>query len=310
MGASAGGYAAADVATGTEATVMKGWAHWGKDEDLPFGAGPVHGRHLGGLGNFRDRLVTSIRFVMGEDEISKIFDSQAEQKLLIFTTRVRRRDGNAVRSLDLLRYFLKSITRKLPKPMKYLPSFYREEPVIFAHPLPSCLESEYVRPLTRRNYHRVIEASCLVPLAMGLPLLPDEISCGGTRDSHRPDPTDAAAVFMDGSFALKMPMALFAEDLRFQPLAQWAATHKTVVFCCDPAGGLWETSSRLRRLNDHPLVSSALENRRLLIVHPDHRIEAGFLCHENPPIIRTFHRGQEQAERLLKSEEIRRFFAV
>jgi hypothetical protein len=31
MGASAGGYAAADVATGTEKTVMKGWTYWGKD---------------------------------------------------------------------------------------------------------------------------------------------------------------------------------------------------------------------------------------------------------------------------------------
>ena len=29
MGASAGGYAAADVATGTEQTVMKGWTYWG-----------------------------------------------------------------------------------------------------------------------------------------------------------------------------------------------------------------------------------------------------------------------------------------
>ena len=34
MGASAGGYAAADVATGTERTVMKGWTAWG-DESIP-----------------------------------------------------------------------------------------------------------------------------------------------------------------------------------------------------------------------------------------------------------------------------------
>jgi hypothetical protein len=285
---------------------MKGWTRWG----LPFGTGSVPQRRWGGFGSFRHHLVASIRFVMSEDEIAKIFDAQSEQKLLIFATRVRRRDGRTVQSSDLLRYFFKSITRKLPSPLKYLPSLYREEPVIFAHPLPCGLESEYVRPLTRQNCHRVIEASCLVPLAMGLPLLPDQITCGSARDSHRLDPSDDAAVFMDGSFALKMPTVLFAEDLRFQPLAQWAATDKTVVFCCDPAGGLWETSSRLRRLNDHSLVSAALENRRLLIIHPDHKIEAGFLCHENPPIMRTFHRGQEQAERLLKSEEIRRFFAV
>ena len=29
MGSSVGGYAAADIATGTEATVMKGWTAWG-----------------------------------------------------------------------------------------------------------------------------------------------------------------------------------------------------------------------------------------------------------------------------------------
>ena len=32
MGASAGAYAAADIATGTEATVLKGWSAWGSDE--------------------------------------------------------------------------------------------------------------------------------------------------------------------------------------------------------------------------------------------------------------------------------------
>ena len=36
MGASAGGYAAADVATGTEQTVLKGWSVWG-DEAIPAG---------------------------------------------------------------------------------------------------------------------------------------------------------------------------------------------------------------------------------------------------------------------------------
>jgi hypothetical protein len=310
MGASAGGYAAADVATSTEATVMKGWTHWGKDKNLMPGTGSVHERRSEGFGNFRHHLRTSIRFVMGKNEIGRIFDSQPEQKLLIFTSRVRRRDGRVLRSRDLWRYFFKSITRKLPRPLKYVPSLYREEPVIFVHPLPSSLASEYVRPLTRENYHRVIEASCLVPIAMGLPLLPDQINCDVGKGSHRADQSDDAAVFMDGSFALKIPLAVFAEESRFRPLAQWASTDKTLVFCCDPKGGLWETTSRLRRLNEHPFVSPALKHGQLLIIHPDHKIEAGFLCHDNPVIMRTFHRGQEQAERLLKSEVIRRFFEV
>jgi len=310
MGASAGGYAAADVATGTEATVMKGWTQWGRDESLMFRSESIQERRLGGFGNFRHHLVHSIRYVMGETEIGRVFDSQSEKKLLIFTTRVRRRDGRAIRHRDLLRYFFKSITRKLPAPLKYIPSLYREEPVIFTSPLPPSLESEYVRALTRHNYHRVIEASCLVPLAMGSPVLPEQLNRGCAEDFQHTGRPDEAAVFMDGSFALKMPMARFAEDSRFQPLAQWARADKTVVFCCDPAGDLWETSSRLRRLNDYPLVTSALEEKRLLAIHPDHKIEAGFLCCDNRLIMRTFCRGQEQAERLLKSEKVKRFFDV
>jgi hypothetical protein len=86
MGASAGGYAAADVATSTEATVMKGWTHWGKDKNLMPGTGSVHERRSEGFGNFRHHLRTSIRFVMGKNETGRIFDSQPEQKLLIFTS--------------------------------------------------------------------------------------------------------------------------------------------------------------------------------------------------------------------------------
>jgi len=52
----------------------------------------------------------------------------------------------------------------------------------------------------------------------------------------------------------------------------------------------------------------ALGENRLLVIHPDHKIEAGFLCHDNSVIMRPFHRGQDQGDRLLKSERVKRFF--
>jgi hypothetical protein len=112
---------------------------------------------------------------------------------------------------------------------------------------------------------------------------------------------------MDGGFTAKIPLALFAEDARYRPAAAWARASRTIVFCCDPAGNLWETSSRLRRLNDHPRVREAVADGTLLIIAPDHPIEAGFLCTDNDPIMRTFRRGQEQGERLLRSDNVRTF---
>jgi len=109
---------------------------------------------------------------------------------------------------------------------------------------------------------------------------------------------------------MKMPMRLFADDPRFQPVAKWAAADKTLVFCCERAGKLWETSSRLRCLNIDSRVADALKNNRMLIVRPDHKIEAGFLCHDNDKTIRTFRRGQEQAHRLLRTEAVKRFLEV
>jgi hypothetical protein len=216
---------------------------------------------------------------------------------------VRRRDGKSFQSIDRFRYFLKSATRKLPRALKYLPNTYFEDPVIFALNLPPELHSEYIRPLTRANFHAVIEASCLVPLAMGSPLLPELLN----NDSHD---GDREAVFLDGGYALKMPMRLFKEDARFQNLANWASADKTIIFCCDPKGCLWETSARLRQLNTLSSVIKATSENRLLIVSPDHKVEAGFLCMDHAATMRTFHRGQEQAERLLRSEHVRRFFDI
>ncbi len=73
-----------------------------------------------GLGKFRLHLRSSIRYVMGESEVAAVFNGKPEKKLLIFTTRLRRRDGRPIQSGDLNRYFLKSLTRKLPQGIEVL----------------------------------------------------------------------------------------------------------------------------------------------------------------------------------------------
>jgi hypothetical protein len=293
MGASAGGYAAADVATGTEQTVMKGWMYWGSKVSLDLA--------VNRKSRFRAHLHSSISYVMDTAELAGVFAGGTLKKLLLFTSRVRRRDRKPFGPADRLRYFFKSATRKLPGFLKYLPQIYLEDPVIFVLNLPDDLRSEYVRPLTRANYHAAIEASCLIPLAMGTPLLPNDLD----SEYHSPD---SDSVFVDGGYALKMPMRLFAEDPRFQALGRWARADKTVIFCCDPHGFLWETSARLHCLNSHPAVSDAIRENRLLVIHPNHRVEAGFLCLDHATTMRTFHRGQDQAHGLLRSEKVRRFF--
>jgi hypothetical protein len=293
MGASAGGYAAADVATETEGTVMKGWTRWGT-EAPPSPDSAKKNR-------FRTHLGSSIRYVMDEPEIARVFNKTPGKKLLIFTTQARRRDCKPFGAIDSLRFLLKSATRKFPWSLKYLPNNYAEDPVIFVLDLPDALRSNFVRPLTRQNYHAVIEASCLIPVAMGRPLSPEDmgsVSCS----------TDLDSVFLDGGYALKMPMRVFEEDPRFTALGNWARAEKTVIFCCDPRGQLWETSARMNSLNKFRGVVRAMKENRLLVIHPDHRVEAGFLCMDNDRTMRTFRRGQEQADRLLRSESVRRFF--
>jgi hypothetical protein len=302
MGASAGGYAAADVATGTEETVLKGWTAWGSPdvpERYPLSAIVANDWPRS---RFRRHLHASIRYVMEEAEVDGIFDESAQRTLLIFTSRIRRRDGRAPGRADLAKLFAMAATRKLPGPLKYMPR-YHVDPVVFATNLPDTLRSEFVRPLTRDNYHSAIEASCLVPLAMGPALQPTLLSPG----SGYPD--DTRAVFIDGGFAMKMPMAIFEEDPRFRDLAHWAATPRTVIFCCDPNGRLWETSMRLRALNDHASVARAIADDTLLVIHPDHVVEAGFLCFDPAVIMRTFERGREQGRRLLADQHVRQFLS-
>ena len=303
MGASAGGYAAADVATGTEATVLKGWAAWGSP-DIPERY-PLAGfvANSWPRSRFRRHLHASIRYVMDDGELDGVFDDSAERTLLVFTSRVRRHDGRTPGHTDLARLFAMAATRKLPRPLKYLPSQYRVDPVAFATNLPATLHSEFVRPLTRDNYHCAIEASCLVPLAMGPALHPELLSPGrGYLD-------DAQAVFIDGGFSLKMPMATFQDDARFRDLARWIATPRTVIFCCDPNGRLWETSMRLRALNAYRTVARDIADGTLLVIHPDHLVEAGFLCFDPEVIMRTFDRGREQGRRLLATQPVRRFLS-
>ena len=144
---------------------------------------------------------------------------------------------------------------------------------------------------------------------MGVPLQPDQINANRNMD-HPVFANDAKAIFMDGSFGLKMPMAQFQEDVRFRPVAEWSKAEKTIIFSCDPRGKLWETSSRLRSLNQDLSVQEDMKGNRLWVIYPDHKVEAGFLCYDNPVILRTFQRGQEQANRLMKSDEFRRFLGI
>ena len=310
MGASAGGYAAADVATETEETVIKGWTKWGKEILPPVSQVPKEFKSFWGLSQFRLHLIKSIEYVMGPHEVGAVFNNRAEKKLLIFTTRVRRKDGGPFTQQDSFRFFIQSLLRKIPKPLKYLPRLYRQDPVVFAHPLPNplhsdCRSSSHPRKLPPR--HRS--------------LLPGSLSHGSSfatriRSARMETLTipyftgDAKAIFMDGSFGLKMPMALFQEDVRFRPVAEWAKAEKTIIFSCDPRGKLWETSSRLRSLNHYRSVQEDKKGNRLLVIYPDHKVEAGFLCYNNPVILRTFQRGQEQAGRLMKSDEFQRFFGI
>ena len=303
MGASAGGFAAADVATGTEATVLKGWTAWGSEdipERYPLAASVAN---QWPRSRFRRHLHASIRYVMEDTELDGVFEDADQRTLLVFTSRIRRRDGRAPGRADLAALFAMAATRKLPKPLKYVPGSYHIDPVVFATNLPDTLHSEFVRPLTRDNYHCAIEASCLVPLAMGPALSPALLSPGGGY------PDDAQAVFVDGGFSLKMPMATFQDDARFRDLARWIATPRTVIFCCDPNGRLWETSMRLRALNAYPTVARAIADGTLLVIHPDHLVEAGFLCFDPEVIMRTFDRGREQGRRLLADQPVRRFLS-
>lgn len=302
MGASAGGYAAADVATGTEDTVLKGWTAWGSP-DIPKRY-PLAGfvANEWPRSRFRRHLHASIRYVMEDREVDGVFDTSDKRTLLIFTSRIKRRDGRAPGRADLAKLFAMAATRKLPGPLKYVPR-YQVDPVVFATNLPETLESEFVRPLTRDNYHCAIEASCLVPLAMGPALKPTLLS------PSREYPDDTRAVFVDGGFAMKMPMAIFEEDPRFRDLAHWATTPRTVIFCCDPKGRLWETSMRLRALNDQPTVARAIADDSLLVIHPDHVVEAGFLCFDPVVIMRTFEHGRAQGRRLLAEHHVRRFLS-
>jgi hypothetical protein len=66
---------------------------------------------------------------------------------------------------------------------------------------------------------------------------------------------------------------------------------------------------RLRALNAHPTVARAIADGALLVVHPDHPVEASFLSFDPEVIMRTFDRGREQGRRLLEAESMRRFLS-
>lgn len=327
MGASAGGYAAADVATLRPETFPKGWNKWGLEEVPDRTHEPPEFRSLGGWVQFRSHLYHSIRYVMSAAELGGVFDAPAERRtrLIVFTTRSRRRDGTDFSPADSMRYFLKSTLRKMPPPLKYLPEEYVEDPVLFVTHLEKHLESEFVRPITRVNYHNVIEASCLIPFAMGQPLQQEELlpiwkgldplgtnTCTAEEWWERQIARyrfsgDDRAVFLDGGFALKIPFRRFAEDSRFQALADNLRCDKTLIFCCDPGGKLWETSMRLRALNDWEALGQVLREKKIFIIYPDHPLRAGFLSTNHHQILKTYEGGRAQGRRILSSPAFQEF---
>jgi hypothetical protein len=165
MGCSAGGYAAADVATETEATVLKGWTRWGCEKFSKDEAVLREQQSFWGLGKFRLHLRGSIQYVMGESEVAAVFNANSEKKLLIFTTRVRRRDGKPIQSGDLNRYFLKSLTRKFPRALKYSPRIYQEDPIVLATPRPALFRWPWVGRYVRSNSTMAI-LSCLTGISI------------------------------------------------------------------------------------------------------------------------------------------------
>ena len=66
---------------------------------------------------------------------------------------------------------------------------------------------------------------------------------------------------------------------------------------------------RLRALNNFPRVAGALADESLLVIHPDHAVEASFLCFDQAVIMCTFDRGREQGRRLLAEARVQRFLA-
>ena len=157
MGASAGGYAAADVATGTEATVLKGWSAWGSDDIPARYPLPTFVAKEWPRSRFRRHLHASIRYVMGDAELDGVFDDSDQRTLLVFTSRVRRCDGQAPGRADLAKLFAMAATRKLPRPLKYLPR-YHVDPVVFAtsptHCTPSSCARSHDTTITARSKHR------------------------------------------------------------------------------------------------------------------------------------------------------------
>lgn len=327
LGASAGGYAAADVATLRPETFPKGWNQWGLEEVPKRANEPTDFRSLGGWVQFRSHLYHSIRYVMSASELEGVFDAPPElrTRMVVFTTRARRRDGHGFSPHDSMRYFLKSTLRKMPAALKYLPEHYLEDPVLFVTHLEKSQESEFVRPITRVNYHNVIEATCLIPFAMGQPLQPEELlpiwkgldlfgnnTCTTEEWWERQIVRyrfsgDDRAVFLDGGFALKMPFRRFAEDERFRSLAESMRCDKTIVFCCDPQGILWETSLRLRALNTWEPVCRAIQEKRIYVVFPDHPVRAGFLSTNHVRTLKTYEGGRAQGRRVLASRAFQDF---
>jgi hypothetical protein len=168
-------------------------------------------------------LIKSIEYVMGPHEVAAVFNNRPEKKLLIFTTRVRRKDGRPITWQDSLRFFIQSICRKIPKPLKSFPDFIRSQ--VFAYPLPNPL------------YWIAFVLSPLRITTASSSFLPSSFSHGTSftahtdqcRGSNRLFADDAKSIFMDGSLELRCRW-LSEKMFDLEGSREWAKAEKQSFF--------------------------------------------------------------------------------
>lgn len=286
VGSSVGAYMAADAATGNPEVFLKGWTDWGAERVPPpvvpsSEQGFLHVRH------FRAHLKHSIQYVLDDSAIASILSEQNPTRLVICTTQITRRDGRPITRRDMRRLFWQSLTRKLP--IKYLADGYMYRAVLFDSRAAGA--TPVIRRLTRDNLRQAIMASCLIPLAMGLPLRYDGMD------------------LIDGGFTLKMPLDL-PSDSTYAELSQSLQAQKTLAISAETGGVLWKTAMRLERWNDQADIQQAIQDGKLLIIAPSGKIAAGTLCRDNRLIMKTFWQGAERAEQVMRTDAGKRFFEL
>lgn len=286
MGSSVGAYMAADVVSGDPQIFIKGWSDWGAETVPPPHVSPQEQGFLS-VRSFRAYLKHSLEYVLDDAVIQRILSPDNPMRLIVCTTQLGKRNGGPIARRDMRRLFLQSVTRRWP--IKYICPDFVYRAVLFDSRAKT--PTSGVRKLTPENFRPAIMASCLIPLAMGMPLRYDGMD------------------LIDGGFSLKLALQL-PSDALYANLAGELRAEKTLAITVDPTGALWETSMRLRRWDDRWDVQQAMREGRLLIISPPRKLEAGTLCRDNRLIMKTFWQGAEQAEQVLRSDAGKRFFEL